>query len=449
MGIFDLFKRKNRIKNATTVLTSDDIPFVMGESYTSETNALKLSAVYAAISTIATTMSKIPFYIINRNTKERIEDDNLYNLLNLQPNSKINASAMHKLIWTWVLTRGEAFVLPLRGFRSTEVIERIPIDPDKVSVLQDAQKNIYYRVSYDDKTNIVYRSDEIEHIMAMTVDGIRGISPLEYAKNTVQVGLNQETFAKAFYENYGRPSDYLKTQTDLSLKKVERTITKSNGEKETVTISAKDAMREEWAKAHSGDNKFKTAILDNGLEYGTVTQITPEQMEFVNSKEINVQDIARFFDMSSCMFKLGVGSQTYSTNEQGQICYINETILGKLRQWEQELTLKLLTEEQRRRGWVIKGNIDAELRGDSTTRAAYYQTMIQNGVYTINDVLALEDKPSIGEDGDVHFIGPNYTPIQTLINGTTVAEATPNPISDPDGNSTGDNDDTANSEQGE
>lgn len=426
MGFFDRIKRK-KFKNQA--LENTKSPFLLGELREHESDAMKLSAVYAAISTISTTMSKIPFYIINRNTKERIEDENLYNLLNMQPNDKINASAMNKMLWTWVLTEGEAYVVPVRRYRSTEVVARIPIHPRNVSVLVDTNKDVFYKVSYNNKSNVVYRADEIEHIMAMTLDGIHGISPLEFARHTVQTGLNQELFAKAFYANYGRPSDYLKTQTDLSGRKVERTIIKADGTAETYTISAKDAMREEWAKAHTGENRFKTAILDNGLEYGTVTQITPEQMEFVSSKEVNVEDIARFFEMSSCMYKLGVGSQTYSTNEQGQICYINETILGKLRQWEQELTIKLLTEEQRNKGWLIKGNIDSELRGDSSSRASYYQTMIQNGVYTINDVLALEDRPSIGADGDVHFIGPNYTPIESLINGITAAQATPNPIS--------------------
>lgn len=436
MGFFDRFKRKNKINNSV-VFTKSDVPFILGESNIQETNAMKLSAVYAAISTISTTMSKIPFWVIDRNTKEHIEDENLYNLLNVQPNRNMNASIMHKMLWTWILTYGEAFVLPIRRFRSTEVVERIPIDPRNVSVTKTPEGNVYYNVSYDDKSNIVLRPDELEHMMNMTIDGISGISPLEYARNTVQVGLNQEKFAQAFYENYGRPLDYLKTQSDLSQKKTKKKITNAKGETVEVEVSLKDAMREEWIKAHTGDNKFKTAILDNGLEYGTVAQITPEQMQFVSSKEVNVQDIARFYDMSSCMFKLGVGNQNYSTNEQGQICYINETIAGRLRQWEQELTLKLLTDEQRRKGWVIKGNLNAELRGDSNARATYYQTMIQNGVYTINHVLELEDEPSIGENGDVHFIGPNYTPIETLINGTTVAEATPNPISNPggDGNS--------------
>ena len=431
MGFFNLFKRKNKIKNAA-VFTSRDIPFIIGEDNYKETNAMKLSAVYAAISTISTTMSKLPFWVINRYTKEHIENENLYNLLNIQPNSRMNASVMNKMIWTWVLSKGEAFILPIRRFRSTEIIERLPIDPDNVSIAFDANYNVYYDITYNNVT-ARYRSDEVEHIMAMTLDGVRGVSPLEYARQTIQTGLNQEEFAKAFYENYGRPADYLKTQTDLSNKQYARKRILADGTEEQYTVSAKDIIRDEWYKAHTGSNKFKTAILDNGMEYGVVNQITPDQMQFVSSKEVNVQDIARFFEMSSCMYKLGVGSQTYSTNEQGQICYITETIAGKLRQWEQELTLKLLTAEQRRRGWVIKGNLNAELRGDSSARANFYDKMRSMGVFNINEIRALEDLPSIGELGDTRLIGANSTPLERLVNGESAADVTPNPISDPNG----------------
>lgn len=184
-------------------------------------------------------------------------------------------------------------------------------------------------------------------------------------------------------------------------------------------------MREEWAKAHSGDRLYSTAILDNGLEYGTVPQITPEQMQFVSAKAVTVEDIARFFDMANCLHKLGMGKQTYSTNEQGQISYVTETIVPRLRRWEQEFTLKLLTEEQREQGWVIKGNVNAELRGDTSARANWYDKMRSMGVYSINDILAYEDLPSIGEKGDARLIGANSVPLERLLAGENASDVTP------------------------
>lgn len=432
MGLFSRLFGKSEKQNTQNTLSAENktaeefILRLFNEQR--ETEALKLSAVYSAISVISNTMSKLPFSVINRFTKEKVDDENLYDLLNVQPNDKMNASTMHKLLSVWEEYFGNAYEIPIREYRSNKIIKRIPVHPDNVDIVKDENDNLYYDVNLGKGETLRLRYDEIIHYKAMTMDGVNGVSPLEYARRTVQTGLNQEAFTEDFYKNYGRPLDYLKTATDLSSKDKEIQVTQPDGSIKTKIISMKDIMREAWQKAHTGENRFAIAILDNGLEYGTVPQITPEQMEFVSSKTANVEDIARFFDMASCSFKLGIGKQTYSNNEQGQICYVTETIAPKLRQWEQELTLKLLTEEQRKKGWVIKGNLNAELRGDTAARAAWYDKMRSMGVYNINEIRGLEDLPSIGDMGETRLIGANSIPLERLLAGETAASATPNDL---------------------
>lgn len=432
-------KNKKKINNK---VVAESNPFVFGlEDYpwiNSTNNELKLSAVYSAITTITATMSKIPFFVMNKKTKKRLNDENLYNLLNIAPNDMMSATKMNGLLATWLLYYGEAYALPIRKYRSNEIEKIIPFPHYNVSKYIDiANYKLYYELIFLDGHKERRSANEVVHYMFFTLDGINGISPLEYAKNTVQTGLNQDEYGQRVTKNYNRPLDYLKTQTDLSSKP---TIKKGKDSKgNDITMSVKDVVREEWYKARKSESGG-TAVLDNGLEYGTVPQITPDQMQFVTSKEVTVQDIARFFRMGSCMYKLGVGKQSYSSNEQAQICYINETIVPILRQWEQELTLKLLTAEQRKQGWQVKGNLNAELRGDTTARLAWYKGMKEMGVYNINEVRDYEDLEGIGNLGDVRTIGPNATSLEKAIQGTTAAEAMPNPISEEEENNDGQND---------
>ncbi len=420
MGLFG--KRKLEKKARNVVLGDNYADFLTSIPEMRENEALKLSAVFGAISTISNTMSKIPFSVINRFTKEKVDDVNLYNLLNLQPNANINIVDAHKNMWIRDLYLGEAFCVPIRKYRSNEIDRIEYIENKYVSKSKDDNGVVWYTISKNNDKQVKLRYDEIIHIKEFTLNGIDGVSPLEYARHVVQTGLNQTIFEKAFYQNYGRPNDYLKTATDLSTKKIKRTRVGSDGKAEEYEISLKQAVKEEWNKTHSGENLYSTAILDNGLEYGTVPQITPEQMQFVNAKSLTVEDIARFFDMGNCLHKLGLGKQTYSTNEQGQISYVTETIVPRLRKWETELTLKLLTKEQRDKGLVIKGNINAELRGDTTNRASWYDKMRSMGVYNINEIRELEDLPSIGEDGETRLIGANSIPLERLLAGESTSE---------------------------
>lgn len=431
MGLFG--RNKKKVNNQ---ITTENNPFVFGiDDYpwiNSTNNELKLSAVYAAITTISATMSKIPFFVVNKYTKERLDDKNLYRVLNVAPNDIMNATKMNGLLATLMLYDDEVYVLPVRKYRSNEVEQRILFSSKQVSKQIDKTNyKLYYDLTFLDGHIERRPASEVEHYYWFTLDGINGLSPLEYAKNAVQTGLNQDEYSQRITKNYNRPLDYLKTVTDLSSKpKIKRVIGKdAKGNDITEERSMKDIMREEWVKTRKSESGG-TAILDNGLEYGTVPQITPDQMQFVTSKDVTVMDIARFFRMGSCMYKLGVGKQSYSSNEQAQICYINETIAPILRQWEQELTLKNLTEEQRRQGWQIKGNLNAELRGDTAARLSWYKGMKEMGVYNINEIRNKEDDTNIGELGDVRTIGPNAVPLEKAVSGETAAEATPNPISE-------------------
>ena len=52
----------------------------------------------------------------------------------------------------------------------------------------------------------------------------------------------------------------------------------------------------------------------------------------------------------------------------------------------------------------------AELKGDAASRAVWYQTMRQEGVFSINDIRALEDMPDI-PGGDAHYVPLNFAPL--------------------------------------
>lgn len=427
MGFFDFLKPKNKIKNnispTQAFVSGDDFPIIDVTD-----NELKLSAVFSAITTISSTMSKIPFFIINTNTKERIYDPNINRLINLSPNGIMNAKKMNELIMIWTLIDGEAFVVPVRKDRSLEIIKRIPYKKSDVTKrINKETYEMYYDIVCKDGKTRTYSANEVEHYMAFTIDGIDGISPLDYAQKTVEAGLGQDEYNSSTIRQGTRPTEYITVATDLGYREQDCFVgTDEKGNPIHEKMLPQEFLRRQFNKG----KKNGTLVLDKGMTYNTIQPLTPEQMQFVTSKDVTVQDIARFFRMGSCMFKLGVGKQSYNTNEQGQICYINEAIAPYLRDWEQELTLKLLTAEQRAKGWQIKGNLNAELRGDTAARLSWYKGMHEMGVYDINEIRDYEDLSGIGELGDVRTIGPNAVPLEKAVNGETAGQATPNPISE-------------------
>lgn len=404
MGIFN--------RKPETIKFSDLVAEIASKG---EKEARNLSGVYQCIGLISNTISKLPFFVLDKKTKKEIEDSEIPMLLNLSPNSKMNASIFKQTVIGNLLVYGNSYILPKRKPRSFEITELEIVDPDSVSINETSDGKLQYVISTKDNPEKKLRYDEIVHIkINPTKDGIQGVSPLTYARLTTSVGLKQEEFQESFYDNGGRPDGVLKTQADLSDKKVELEMPDGS----TKIMSMKDALRLAWEDAHSGSNKrFNIAVLDNGLEYSTIPQISPADMDFVNSKAANIEDICRYFHVPP--YKLGVGKQTYSNNEQASIEYITNAIVPLVTQIEQELTIKLLTNFDVKKGYVIKCNVEAELRGDSSARGAWYKVMQTTGAYSINEIRAYEDLPEI-KNGDARLVGANSTPLDLIVKGVTV-----------------------------
>lgn len=420
MAFRDWLKKIFRPKNENVISYEEFQKFLV--EHQTDANAMNLSGVYACIDIISNTISKLPFFVMNRSSREHIDDEKLYYLLNYLPNEHTNATDFKKALAVNLLTDGNAFVIP--KFKGLELVSLNLADKGTVETFRSDNDIVLYR--YTDRKGVqhVYRYDEIIHLKLYSTDGVNGISPLTYARLVVQTGLNQEKFQKQFYENGGRPSGTLTVAADLTGKTVD--IAQADGT--VIRKSYKQVIRDEWDKVKGG--AYGTAVLDNGMKYETVPQISPADMDFVNSKTVNLEDIARFFNVPP--YKLGIGKQTYNNNEQAQIDYITNCIVPIVTRIEQEFTLKLLIASQLKKGWVIKANLESELRGDTAARAAWYDKMRSMGIYNINEIRALENLPSIGEDGETRLIGANSVPLERLLQGDSVATVTPNPISSPD-----------------
>ena len=100
----------------------------------------------------------------------------------------------------------------------------------------------------------------------------------------------------------------------------------------------------------------------------------------------------------------------YNSNEQGAIEYEVRTLHPIVSQYEEEQSYKLLTDGELAAGLEIRINLMAELKGDAASRATWYRTMRQEGVFSVNEIRALEDLPDI-PGGDAHFVPLNYAPL--------------------------------------
>lgn len=388
-------------ENAVTVTSLG-----LGSSYipTDQEAAMKLSTVSRCIDILSDSIGKMPFFVYDSNTRERVSHP-VADLLSLRPNAWQTPFVMRKQMEGERVCSGNGIAWIRRDRSSLQPVEIVPIPRGLWELQTKSDGTLVYQLRhpFTDELITCGRMDVI-HVPAFSKDGIRGIGYLTRAEEVIRTGKAAQEYSSSYYQNGGQPSGVLRTDSDLA-----GDVTVTNPDGTTRTISKKDRIREEWEKRHTGPaNAQRIAVLDLGLDYKPLS-ISNRDAQFVEQSALTVEDLARFFGVP--LYKLQAGKQSYSSNEQNAIEYVVGTLHPNAVIWEQELTYKLLTPQDIARGLKIRGNLMNELRGDYQSRGTWYRNMRENGGFSVNDIRELEDMPDV-PGGDDHYASLNFVPLQ-------------------------------------
>ena len=128
--------------------------------------------------------------------------------------------------------------------------------------------------------------------------------------------------------------------------------------------------------------------------------------QFVELKKYSALQIAAAFGIKPNQIN-DYEKSSYSNSEMQQLSFYVDTMLFVLKQYEEEVNYKLLTEEETESGMYYKMNEKVLLRTDSKTQMEILKTGINNGIETINEArrkLDLMDK----EGGDTLIVNGTY-----------------------------------------
>lgn len=354
-------------------------------------SAMKISAVSACVEIRSDSIGKMPCYVMNKETKLRDDSHPLSKLLRTRPNEIMTPFVFKKLLESWRLLRGNAYVYVARSSASGEVTDLIPIHPEVMTPWRDEDRTLWYAYNDGDTQRLIEPSSII-HLKGFSDDGLLGTSVLSRAASKIDSMNEQGEYERGFYQQKAQPSGVLSVDSNVS-------------------PEAKKKIREEWQKTYGGsDNAFKIAVLDFGMQYQPIT-MSQKDAQFIETSEASIADIARYFLVP--LSKLQAGKQTYATNEQNSIEYVTTTLAPVVKQMEEEFTYKCLFEKEIDAKKEVVMNMNVELRGDTKTRAEWYKAMRDVGAYSVDDIRGFEDMVNV--DGGEQRLAPlNSIPLEKM-----------------------------------
>jgi HK97 family phage portal protein len=303
-----------------------------------------------------------------------------------QPNPEMTPMEFWEQVFCSLLLDGNAFIETVRHRNGTQQIAELwPIEPLMVNVgrTKDGRK------VFEIPNSGTYDTSQILHIPALRRPGQeRGMSPIAAAREGIGVAISSERLAAKFYGSGSFLSGLLEVQADWSNKPdlVNNTLTN-------------------WTRIHSGpDNAFKVALLDNNVKFRE-TSIPPEDLQFLESRKFQVEEICRLYQVPPHMVASVEKSTSWGTGiEQQGIQFVVYSLLRWARRTEQAVSKFLLPPRERYARW----NFSALLRGDSAARATFYAQGRTGGWLSINDVRRLEELPPI-DNGDDYLQPMNFS----------------------------------------
>jgi HK97 family phage portal protein len=243
------------------------------------------------------------------------------------------------------------------------------------------------------------------HIMGLGSDGLCGFSVFKVLKETFGTALASRDYGARYFGNDSRPGIALVVPASMK----DETVTK---------------LRESWERLHKGvKQSHRAAILRDGVTLQTFGA-GARDAQLMENRAFDAREIAVVFGVPP--HKVGDPSRTaYNSLEAENQSWLDDTLDDWLVTWEQELELKLLTEEQKdAESHVIEFTRRKLLRTNLSARGAYYQQATMGGWMNRDEVREEEGYNPIPDGkGEVFTLAVNLAP---------AAAVDSDPAADPD-----------------
>lgn len=362
-------------------------------------NALKETTVYTCVRILSEAIAKLPLKVYqDRDGAVKATDHALYTLLKLRPNPYMSASDWLKSMELQRELHGNAYAsieLHTRGPLKGQVKALWPMDSTKVQLYIDergllsTKNRITYVVTTDGEQRRL-KPEEVLHIKHLSLNGLVGISPLDYLKLSVQSAAQGADYINRFFKQGLQAKGLVQYVGDLS-------------------PDAEKVFRARFEQMSSGlTNAHRIALMPYGYKFEPIS-LSLVDAQFLENTQLTIKQIAAAFGIKP--HQLGdLEKASYASISEQQRQFYTDTLMSILTAYEQELTYKLFLQSELDAGYYVRFNVDALTRADIKSRYEAYRTGIQAGFLTPNEARAWEELEAV-EGGDQLLVNGTMTPL--------------------------------------
>lgn len=362
----------------------------------SHASALDVSVVMACSRVIAEGIAQVPLKLYRQEGNNVIPatDMPLYRVLHRKPNDWMTSFEFRETMALHCILTGSAFAFinRLRG----NVVELIPIEPGRVSVKQEDDYRLTYKVTAPNGNVIELPQDAIWHWRGPSWDGVVGMDIVKKAREAIGLAMSTEESHSRMQRNGAAMGGVYSVEGNL------------NGEQY-------EKMRAWLEKNFDGiANVGKTKLLDRSAKFYP-SSMTGIDAQLLETRKYQIEEVCRFMRVMPIMVGYSDKASTYASAEQMFLAHVVHTLSPWYQRIEQSAECQLLTDKQAEQGYFAKFNAAGLMRGSHKDRAEFYAKALGSGGspawMTADEVRALEELNPMGGAAAV-------LPVATNVGGT-------------------------------
>lgn len=365
---------------------------------------------YACLKVLSESIGKLPLKI-QQSTPDggvRVAREHpYYRMLNERPNRYMTASTFWSAVELHRNHYGNAYAWI--DSRNPQRPQLWLMDPGSVTIYVDNVRrladvdDIYYKWETPKGVKIL-GSEEVLHFKSHnTTNGIEGISVRKQLAATIQGNIKAQKFINKTIERGMVPKSTLQYTGSLSDANVAELIKQSK----------------DYLNADLSDTDLATVVpLPVGFSL-TPLNLKLADSQFLELRQYSALQIASAFGVKP--YQVGdYTKSSYASAEAQQLSFLIDTLLFNVKQYEEEIAYKLLSDAEESNGYHAKFNTGVLLRADQKTQMEALGAAVNNFLLTPNEAREMLDRPA-KEGGDqllgngasipVQLTGAQYTQI--------------------------------------
>jgi HK97 family phage portal protein len=392
---------KRLFKNEGVDMTSPTLLQWLGIDPDTPRDKLSEATYFACLKILAESLGKLPLKMYQNTEKGIVKSDkmDLYNILKLRPNPYMTSAVFWSTVEMNRNHYGNAYVWC--RFIGPQLKDLWIMPSQDVTVIVDDQgvlgtkDKIWYR--YNDRHTgklYTFSSDEVMHFKtSSTFDGLIGMPVRDILKATVDGALESQNFMNNLYKTGLTGKAVLEYTGDLNQE-------------------ARDRLVKGFEQfANGSKNAGKIIPVPLGMKLVPLN-IKLTDSQFFELKKYTALQIASAFGIKPNQIN-DYEKSSYASAEAQNLAFYVDTLLYILKQYEEEITYKILSSQLINQGFFFKFNVNVILRADIKTQMDSLSTAVQNGIMTPNEARDYLDMPA-DDYGNNLMANGNYIPLSML-----------------------------------